>query len=76
MTRVRTIENPGPLFTDHCMTFLHIACGVGEDNRDPFCHKSYDDLSIFERGHDQYVVKLTCTIPLNSVSASVDLPVS
>ena len=76
MTWVGAIENPGPSFADHCTAFLHIACGIGDDNRDPLCHKSYDDLSIFECGCDQYVVKLTCMIPPNSVSASVDLPVS
>ncbi len=32
MTRVGAIENPGPSFADHCTAFLHIACGIGDDN--------------------------------------------
>ena len=76
MTWVRAIKNPGPSFADHHMAFLHIACGIRDDDQDPLSHKLYDDLSIFECGCDQYIVKLTCIIPLNSVSTSVDLPPS
>ena len=45
MTWVRAIENPGPSFANHCTTLLHIACGIGDNDRDPLRHKSYNDLS-------------------------------